>query len=483
MSVKKTFFRDVLFSGVSKYSTIIITLLVTSVLARVLTPDDFGVVAIATIFIAFFNLLSDFGIATAIVQFKDLTDKDLNNIFGWTLWLGFLLSSLFYMVSPFIASFYDNIQLVSVCRLLSLQIFFATINIVPNALLFKNKKFNIVAFRTILVQVACGIIAIIAALNGIGIYALLINPILGMFANFLINEMYMKLSLSLFPSFSSINKILSFSVFQFLFNFINYIGNNLDKMIIGKAFSMSGLGYYEKAYRLEQMPAQTINGVVGPVLHPYLSDYQNSPCKIQEIYNKANKFLLSISFPISALCLFCSREMVLIVFGPQWEESITYFSIMSVSVATQLATVHTGAILQSCNRTKLLFVIGTLNVIIALTFLLVGAFVFKSIIAICVCGALSAIICTIITYILTYKYCFDSSPTIVLKYFIRPILFYIVIGALAYFIYDIMTNLPLFVSLLIKVSIWMTITFVFFQYFTPYKPKLYFNRIKTRRFF
>ena len=123
MGVRKSFIKDVAYSGVAKYSTIIISLVVTAVLSRILTPSDFGVVAIATVFIAFFNLLSDFGIATAIVQFKDLSPKDISSIFGWSFWLAVLLSTIFFLCSPFIASFYENPLLDSICRLISLQIF------------------------------------------------------------------------------------------------------------------------------------------------------------------------------------------------------------------------------------------------------------------------------------------------------------------------------------------------------------------------
>ena len=223
MGVRKNFAKDVVYSGISKYSTIIIALIVTAVLSRILTPSDFGVVAIATVFITFFTLLSDFGIAAAIVQFKDLTKIDISNIFGWSFWLAVLLSSVFFLCAPFIASFYDNPLLNTICRLLSLQIFFATLNIVPNALLLKEKKFNVIAIRTLSIQIVCGTTAVVGALNGLGIYALLINPIVGIFINLVVNVVYMKLTIRLFPEFEPLKKILLFSIFKFLFNFINYI--------------------------------------------------------------------------------------------------------------------------------------------------------------------------------------------------------------------------------------------------------------------
>lgn len=480
MGIRKNFAKDVVYSGISKYSTIIIALIVTAVLSRILTPDDFGVVAIATVFIAFFNLLSDFGIAAAIVQFKDLTRKDISNIFGWSFWLAVLLSTAFFFCSSIIGSFYANPLLIPICRFLSLQIFFATLNIVPNALLLKNKKFNVIAIRTLTIQILCGIASVIAALNGVGVYALLINPIVGIFINLVINVVYMKMTINLLPAFSSLKKIFSFSIFQFLFNFINYIGNNVDKMIISKAISISGLGYYEKAYRLGQMPAQTINGVIGPVLHPYLSDYQTQPEKLLNVYDKMNRVLLTLSFPVSAFCLLCSRELVLIVFGPQWIESIVYFAIISITITTHLASSPTGAFLQASNKTKLLFYLGVVNTCLSIICLSIGAFVIGSIKGICFMGIISSIMGFINTYIATYGVCFKKSPMPVFKYVIRPLVYFLIVGLGGYLFFSKIEEFPLILSLLVKTIVWGVATFIFVQFFTPFKPTEYYNLIMSK---
>ncbi len=475
MGVRKRFFIDVVYSGLSKYSTMIIALIVSAVLSRILGPDDFGVVAIATVFIAFFNLLSDFGIATAIVQFKDLSQLDIRNIFGWTFWLAVLLSVVFFFCAPLVASFYGNPLLIPVCRWLCLQIFFATLNIVPNALLLKNKKFNVIAARTFIIQLLCGVIAVIAAYKGLGVYALLINPLFGTLLNLIINIVYMKVTIRLFPEWLSLKKIFSFSLFQFLFNFINYIGNNVDKIIIGKAISITGLGYYDKAYRLGQMPAQTINGVIGPVLHPYLSDYQDQPQKLLNVYDKMNRLLLSLSFPISAYCLLCSKELVLLIFGQQWIESVIFFAIISVTITTQLSSSPTGAFLQASNNTKLLFILGLVNVIVALTGLCIGAFIFRTIVAICICGVITSVIGFVNTYYITYKICFKQSPWPIFRYSLKPLVFFLIVGVLGYCLIPEIDGTLLLVALLVKSLLWFVATIVFWQFFTPFKPREYYN--------
>ena len=123
-SVKKELFSGVLFTAIGKYSYVVISILITAVLARILTPADFGIVAIATVLINFFSMLSDMGIGPAIVQNKDLNKEDLSSIHNLTLYMGVGLSAIFFLLAPVFAHYYDNKQLVIVIQLFSISIFF-----------------------------------------------------------------------------------------------------------------------------------------------------------------------------------------------------------------------------------------------------------------------------------------------------------------------------------------------------------------------
>ena len=170
----------VFYIAIAKYAGIVISLAVSGVLARLLSPSDFGIVAVATVIITFFSIFSDLGIAPAIIQYKKLTGEELNGIFSFTIWSGLAASLLFFGSSWLIASYYDSPQLVRICQFLSVNLLFAAMNIVPNALLYKQKRFRFIAMRNLCVQGSVGTIAVIAALSGAGIYALLINPIVSL---------------------------------------------------------------------------------------------------------------------------------------------------------------------------------------------------------------------------------------------------------------------------------------------------------------
>lgn len=210
-NIKKELTIGVFYTAIAKYSSIIISLIISAILARLLTPKDFGIVAIALIMINFFNMFSDLGIGSAIIQ-KKLTKDDLSQIFSFTIWIGVFLSVAFFFCSWSIASYYNIDQLISICQLLSINIFFASINIVPSGLLQKYKKFKFIALRTFFVQLIIGAISCILAYNGFGIYSLLITPILSSIILFIINYQQHPLKLTLKLNFQPLKNIYSYSL-------------------------------------------------------------------------------------------------------------------------------------------------------------------------------------------------------------------------------------------------------------------------------
>ena len=159
-------------------------------------------------------------------------------------------------------------------RLLSVNLFFASAGTVPNTLFFKDKDFKFIAWRTFIIQILVGALAIVAALMGAGLYTLLIQPILSSALIYFISLRKYPQKLLWTWGIDSLKKIWAYSMYQFLFSVMSYFIRNLDKMLIGKYIGMAPLGYYEKSYRLMSLPIQNITYVITPVLHPILSDYQ-----------------------------------------------------------------------------------------------------------------------------------------------------------------------------------------------------------------
>ena len=375
-NLKQQLFSGVFYTALAKYSGIVISLVVAGVLARLLTPDDFGIVAIATVIIAFFSIFTDMGISPAIVQNKALTEKDLSDIFSFTLWMGAGLSVLFFAASWPIAAYYESPILRTLCQLLCVNLFFASATIVPNALFFKNKEFKFIALRSFAVQVASGTAAVIAALNGAGLYALIISPILSSILLFIISLKRYPQHLAMTLGWGALRKIFSYSAYQFLFNVINYFSRNLDKLLIGKYMGMSELGYYEKSYRLMMLPLQNITQVVTPVMHPIFSDYQNDLNRLASAYERILRLLAFIGIPLSVLLFFTAEEVTLIIFGQQWLPSVPVFRILTLSVGVQIILSSSGSIFQAAGDTRSLFACGVFSSVLNVTGMLLGIFWF-----------------------------------------------------------------------------------------------------------
>ena len=377
-TVKKQLVSGVFYTAVAKYAGIIISIIITGILSRLLTPEDFGTIVPVTVLVSFFTILGDIGIGPAIIQSNSLTKKDIDSIFTFTVIVGFLLAILFFLASWVIASIYSSDVLIVLCQILSVSLFFSCINVVPNALLYKGKKFRFLAKRSIVVQMIAGVTAITAAFLGAGLYALVVQSLISSICLFAIS--YRENILKFNPSkidWKPLKQIRSFSSYQFLFDVLNYFSVNLDKLIITKYMGVAALGYYDKSYRLMQMPLQTIPYIITPVLHPIFSDMQNDLEKMRIYYSKVVRLVAFIGFPLSVLLFFTARDIIFILFGAQWEPSVLVFEFLSLSVGFQIILSTSGSIFQSAGRTHFLFLCGILSTFTIVVAIFVGIFVFQ----------------------------------------------------------------------------------------------------------
>ena len=462
-SLKRELFSGVFYTAIAKYSGILISLVVAGVLSRLVPPDQFGVITVATVVISFFSVFSDLGIAPAVVQHQDLTNEDLSGLFSFSCWTGLILSVIFFLSSWLIAAFYEDQALVPIIQLLSLNLFFASANIIPNALLFKAKNFKFIAWRSLGIQVAGGVIAIAVALLGGGIYALVVNPILSSVLLFIVSyrkyPQKLKFSWGIIP----LRKIFRFSAYQFLFNIICFFSRNLDKLLIGKHLGMTSLGYYDKSYRLMMLPLQNITYVITPVMHPVFSGLQNDRQKMVVSYGKIIRFLALIGFPLSATLWFTAKEITLVIFGDQWLPSVPVFQILSLSVGIQIILSTSGAIFQAANDTKNLFVTGLISAILNVTGMCIGIFYFKTLEAVAWGICISFTLSFLQSYWVMYRVTFKQNMLLFWKQFISPLILSAFIIGVLWSVAALLDSFPLLISLIIKGMIALTVWVIYMQ--------------------
>ena len=476
----------VFWTSVQRYSGIVVQLIVSAILARLISPEDFGIVAIATVLISFLAIFADMGIAPAIVQHKNLSQNDLNHIFSITVYGGLLLSILFFLSSYSISAFYQKESLTFICRILSINLLFASLNIVPNALVTKNKEFKFIAQRTLFFQIMSGSIAVLAAYNGLGIYSLLISPVFTSIGVFVVNyfkyRQHFYVKVNLYP----IKQIFSFAAFQFLFSFMNYFSRNLDKLIIGKYLTLTDLGYYEKSYRLMMLPLQSVTQVITPVMHPVLSALQDNRNELANKYNQIIKLLATIGFPLGIVIFFTAKEIILIVFGNQWTNAIPALQILSLSVPIQILLSSTGSIFQSAGRTNWLFYTGVINTLIQVTGFILAALFYKTIEAFAWFWDISCVLTVLSSYFFLYKIVLCSSLRKMLKGIIVPTVNAFLVAIVLYVI-DRLNVESIVVMLTFKIVLSVIVSYLIIQYSHHFDInsliKKYFKKQKNDKLF
>lgn len=395
--------HGVFWSAVEKYSGFVVSIIITMVLARLLQPEDFGVIAIVTVIIHFLTLFCTMGASPAIVQKDNLTQEDLSVIFSSFLLIGIALAVVLSMLAPLIAEFYEDNRLVLIIRILSVNLVFSAANLVPNALMIKHLRFRQMAIRSLSIQIITGFVSIIAAYNGLGLYSLLISPIATAIYMFCYNSHFYPQKFTYKINIEPINKIFSYSAFQFGFDFINFFSRNIDKLIIGKTMSSADLGYYEKSYRLMQLPLSYISSVISPVMQPILRSFQDERQIMADKYNRIIRLLATISFPVGITLYACSEEIIVLFYGSNWLKAVPSFSILCLSLPLQIILSTSGAIYQAANSTKMQFYVCLLNTSITVIGFVIAASFFNSIEAIAWSWTITLFITFITSFISLYR--------------------------------------------------------------------------------
>lgn len=467
-------FRGLLFTFFSKYSGLFIGLVISAILARVLSPSEFGVVAIAMVFITLFNLFGNLGLGSAIIQANNLDDRDVRSLFLFSILIAFLVSVLFFFSSYMIADFYEMSDLTSIFQILSVSLFFTISNIVPQSLLYKKLLFRRLSVITFFVQLFSGVVAVYLAYNDFGYFSLVYRSVFVSVFTFLAIYFYSPI-IPYFVTMDSVNKIAGFSLYQFLFTLVNYFSRNLDNILIGKYMGSSKLGYYDKSYYLMSLPIQNLTQVLTPVLHPILAKANFQSNEVFLFYLKACRILAAIGFPLSIFLFYSAEDIILLIYGDQWLNSIPVFKVLSISVGIQIVLSSSGSIFQSCNRTDLLFYSGLFTSSVMILSIFLGVFFFNSLVAISYCLLAAFVVNFFVAFYILIVKVLDSSYIKFLYIFVLPISSAISLFLIYYLLDSIFTFSNLW-NLGLKAIFFLSISLGFFLISKS-------NRLLTRDFF
>jgi PST family polysaccharide transporter len=344
----------------------------TIILARLLTPEDFGLVAMITAISGFFMLFRDLGLTDATVQSEKITHLQISTLFWINLIFSAIIMIVFCLSAPFIAWFYNDPRLKVITIISSMTFLLAGLSTQHTALLRRNLSFQKIAMIEIISIALSTIGSILIALNGYGYWALVWRPIISSF--FLTIGVWIVCEWKPgSPGYDkSILPMVKFGANTLGYYIVNYFSRNADKALIGWKFGPGPLGYYHKAFHLFVAPINQIVIPLQSVAVSALSKLRNDPEKYQRYFLKALTLLTFISVPVSAFTASVSKDIIMLLLGSKWIQTAEIFSILGWGAGIQIIYSTQGWIYVSLGKADRWFRWGVYSSLFTIASFIIG---------------------------------------------------------------------------------------------------------------
>lgn len=337
-SLKKKTVKGIGWSAVEKFSGQGIQFLVTIVIARILTPKDFGLVGMMAVFIAVAQALVDSGFSQALIRTQNRTQADNCTVFYFNIVISTFLYGVLYLIAPWVADFYHQPQLVQLMRVLCLVVVINSFGAIQRALYTATLNFKTQAKASLIASVLSGICGIIMAYGGFGVWALVGQQLLNALFCVCLFWWFSKWRPQLIYSWKSFRRLFAFGSNLLLSSLINTIYGNIYQIVIGKIFSAASLGYVSQAKHICQLPSAHVTGILDRVIYPVLSSMQDDDEKLSSAYRRLLRTSAFIVFPLMCGLAAVSYPLIKIVLGEKWLFSATL--MIPISFALMWNPVH-----------------------------------------------------------------------------------------------------------------------------------------------
>lgn len=345
------------------------------VLARLIPPNEYGIMAMAGVIVALGFLFRDMGTSAALIQKKIINENLKNAVFWLNVITGLFLAVIMCLLSPLAVIYFNEPKLLEVLILLSLTFPITSLASSHLALMERDSAFKKIAYIESGSSLISTVLAIYAAYKGWGVYSLVVQSLVNAFISTIFIWKYTPWVPSIhgYKYLKDIKQIFGFSGNLVAFNFINYFSRNSDRYIIGRFMTSAILGAYDLAYKIMLFPLQMLTFVVSRSMLPILSKYQDDTVSFNNTYLRALSWITFISFPLMAGIMVLKDEFVNIVFGSQWSLVASILWWLAPTGMLQSMNSTTGAVLTAKGKTNILFYTGIMSAIIYVTCFLISA--------------------------------------------------------------------------------------------------------------
>ena len=375
-NLKKKAASGMIWTTIQKFSKMGIQFISGIVLARLLTPYDYGCIGMLTVFITFADSFIDGGFGAALIQKKQPTQADYSTVFHWNLFLAVIFYIALFLSAPAIARFYKIPVLCDVLRVQGIILFIYALNLVQRNQLRKQLKFKVIAVTRIATSIIALIVTIIMAYLGFGVWALVTQYLIGAAIPMVAFWFYTKWRPSWTFSWKSFKELFSFGIYMFFTHLLNSLSGQVQNLLIGRFYRADTLGYYSKAQSTEKLASHTISGVMISVTYPLYVEVQDDMPAMRNMIKRITTTIAYITFPLLAILLLVARPLFIILYSDRWVESIPYFQVLCISgLGACLTAVNTQPI-AAIGKSKTMFIWTVVKRVLGVTAVLVGLLVF-----------------------------------------------------------------------------------------------------------
>ncbi|HEY1724869.1 MAG TPA: MOP flippase family protein [Steroidobacteraceae bacterium] len=360
-------------NGAARLLGQLLQLATTVVLARLLSPKDYGLLGMVLVFTGFAAYIADMGLGASIVQRSELSDRHLNSVFWLSLLSGLTLSVLFVAGAPLVARFYDEPRLRWLTVAIAANFFLGSLNVVQNALLERALNFRAKFWIETTATLSAGTAALVLALAGAGVWSLVAQALTLTAARVVVMWAQSSWRPALAFEFAAIRELMRYSAHLLGFGVVVYWSQNIDKLVIGRTIGSAALGIYSLADRLMRLAQANINDVSTTVMFPALSSIQHDVRAVGQAYLRGTRMIALLTFPTMIALGVLAQPAVLVVYGSRWQDSIPILQLLCVAGAALTTYSTAGWLFLSQGRTDILFYLGIYSVIVRTTGVLIGS--------------------------------------------------------------------------------------------------------------
>ncbi|MCI8717925.1 MAG: lipopolysaccharide biosynthesis protein [Lachnospiraceae bacterium] len=331
MDENRKIFSNLIWRFLERSGAQFVSFIVSLVLARILMPEDYGTIALITVFTTILQVFVDSGLGNALIQKKDADDLDFSTVFFANIVFCTVLYALMFVAAPAISRFYGDMFMVSYIRVLSLTVLISGIKNVQQAYVSRHMMFKKFFFSTLGGTVLAGIIGIVMALNKMGVWALVAQQVINMTIDTIILWITVKWKPHLKFSFSRMKGLFSFGWKLLVSSLIDSIYNDLRQLIIGKMYSSADLAYYNKAKQFPNLIVTNINTSIDSVLLPAMSNVQDNKEHVKSMTRRSIKTSIYVMAPLMMGMAFAAKPIISLLLTDKWLLCVPFVRIFCIT--------------------------------------------------------------------------------------------------------------------------------------------------------